>query len=682
MTIFKKSLFDDQKYYMKVNYIQKDYNEAEYLENISEKFNKDIESTRNIKKVPFTKKKIFTNDITKEKHVSYLKIRLFRDKEINTDQINENVFRTLNCSISHNTENGVNRKEDSEHIMHSSNALNLLSINEKENHLENNINSSRENYINMNNKNNFIKNSEKYKLDHQCLDFLEKGIAEGTSKKENLTIDNKIFCKENNNHVNKTFNLKTAKNFISQENEIYNDYIETEKKYESNYYDIIYNENKHYKFVDNTKLSIPLPGKAKAPETIAQENILKCLYLENNSLVANVQNQLHEFYESCEDNFNISIKADKTNTNDNIINNLNLEKTFYDYEYQESQINLNDKKINDFNSAKSEEKKIRPIVLKKFNSLYVSVHSSNHTSNLNIDDDTILKKKNLKKITNQNIYKHSNEIDINKNISNEDNNFSFSPHALKNSNNSDSYFNSSFYKKRNFLFINNPKEKAISDLDTETIDFEVNLEEDEVNIKQNHSLKMEKDLKILEENFEDKNIIKENFEHYICCICDYDLFDCEKEISEKKFIWPKESKIDWDNPDGCCLDEEKLELFKNEENKKIFTLPCKHSFHKICFYGWYKVKKICPVCRYNLDVDFNFPIKNNKLNYFDKDNNFGNIENINMQFKFNKDSNKINSCSTFTNTNKTNVNFNNKYNNPINSIDKNDSFTETTKDFK
>ena len=153
--------------------------------------------------------------------------------------------------------------------------------------------------------------------------------------------------------------------------------------------------------------------------------------------------------------------------------------------------------------------------------------------------------------------------------------------------------------------------------DNDTIDFNEDLAEESDFV--NSEIITKSNLKELEDKFENKNIIKENFNHDSCCICDYDLILNEKNTE--------------------TIDNT-LDLLNIEENKKIFTLPCNHNFHKICFIKWFNIKRVCPLCRFILNVDVDKPIKNNVLNYFDVDNNMNNIENINFHFKINKDLSK------------------------------------------
>lgn len=156
---------------------------------------------------------------------------------------------------------------------------------------------------------------------------------------------------------------------------------------------------------------------------------------------------------------------------------------------------------------------------------------------------------------------------------------------------------------------NNNKNNKNADLDNETIDFEISLDDpepkDSTTNTFNSTTISNGSLKQLEKEYENKNFfaVSENrAKDNSCCICNIALFESNK-----------------------------------DESKIIFTLPCKHSFHKDCFVRWYNVKKICPLCRLNLNIEFDFPIKNNKLNYFETNSDMGNLENINSNFKINKD---------------------------------------------
>ncbi len=156
--------------------------------------------------------------------------------------------------------------------------------------------------------------------------------------------------------------------------------------------------------------------------------------------------------------------------------------------------------------------------------------------------------------------------------------------------------------------------KTSKELDNDTIDFDISLEENPCNKSKFDNMISESKIKLLEEKFENKTFQKADFIDNSCCICDLSLFSNKEEKNEK------------------------LEISGNEmENKKVFTLPCNHSFHKTCFIQWYNIKKVCPLCRFKIEIEFDFPIKNNTLKYFNINQNMQNLEKINSDFKINKD---------------------------------------------
>jgi hypothetical protein len=119
-----------------------------------------------------------------------------------------------------------------------------------------------------------------------------------------------------------------------------------------------------------------------------------------------------------------------------------------------------------------------------------------------------------------------------------------------------------------------------------------NLNEDIVN---KMTLNYLNDVKRLEVLFENKNLKEELYNNKICCICDNYLLE-----------------------NNCLISENDINY---EKGTKIFTLNCGHSFHKYCFIQWFKVKKICPLCRVDVNIEFDFPIENNSLIFFEDKNN-------------------------------------------------------------
>jgi len=188
-------------------------------------------------------------------------------------------------------------------------------------------------------------------------------------------------------------------------------------------------------------------------------------------------------------------------------------------------------------------------------------------------------------IYNKNIYNHNN----NNKISNKYNKIINRSYDHRNNNNNNNFNNVYF--------------------DNETIDFEISLEDPE-----------KKDSREKGNSISNRSLEK-----------------LERELENKNFF---ASAVNCTKDNSCCICNISLYESSGEENKIIYSLPCKHNYHKDCFIRWYSVKKTCPLCRLNLNFEFDFPIKNNKLNFFqifEINSDMGNIENINYNFKINRD---------------------------------------------
>jgi hypothetical protein len=152
-----------------------------------------------------------------------------------------------------------------------------------------------------------------------------------------------------------------------------------------------------------------------------------------------------------------------------------------------------------------------------------------------------------------------------------------------------SYFNENFHIRQK----ENIKMKKIENL-SQNVNM-TNFKEDIVSLNEDIVKKMSlnylTDVKKLEELYENKNMNEDSFKDLICCICDLPILENIGKSQEYDIL--------------------------KQTNNKIFTLNCSHSFHKFCFIQWFNVKKICPLCRKDVNINFNFPFENNCLINFE-----------------------------------------------------------------
>lgn len=173
--------------------------------------------------------------------------------------------------------------------------------------------------------------------------------------------------------------------------------------------------------------------------------------------------------------------------------------------------------------------------------------------------------------------------------------------TISSDNRSEFNHNYNYYENENHLkekFNSHPREnikmKKIQNItyNRNILTNKINLENLNEEVINKMTLNYMNDVKRLEVLFENKKINQELHKDKICCICDNYLFENLN-----------------DNENGIY-----------DDDNKIFTLNCGHSFHKFCFIKWFKVKKICPLCRVDVNINFDFPIENNSLIYFEDKN--------------------------------------------------------------
>jgi hypothetical protein len=307
-----------------------------------------------------------------------------------------------------------------------------------------------------------------------------------------------------------------------------------------------------------------------------------------------MDNFKNSFFEEDQNNLYMKVnyikEEKKDNTFQDIFSNQKIENTLFE-------LNKNDKKekIDDKNSLKIT--KCNKIFFKnKIKKIDFEIDSDNIKDKIIINTDNSCtnkskeisqKQKNfegLSEYQKNNIYKL---IKMHKDTEKDDIIFS--------------EFNYNYFENENNLkekFNNHPKEnikmKKIHNitynrnkLNNNKINNE-NLNEDSIN---KMSLNYLNDVKRLEFLFENKNIKDDLSIDKICCICDNFLIDNISIFSQNEI--------------------------NNDKKNKIFRLNCGHCFHKFCFIQWFKYKKICPLCRLDVNINFDFPIEKNSLIYFE-----------------------------------------------------------------
>lgn len=58
------------------------------------------------------------------------------------------------------------------------------------------------------------------------------------------------------------------------------------------------------------------------------------------------------------------------------------------------------------------------------------------------------------------------------------------------------------------------------------------------------------------------------------------------------------------------------EICNIDDDESYYMLKCKHTFHKECIKRWFKIKKQCPICRVDIDVDHLLIISNRRRRAF------------------------------------------------------------------
>ena len=57
-----------------------------------------------------------------------------------------------------------------------------------------------------------------------------------------------------------------------------------------------------------------------------------------------------------------------------------------------------------------------------------------------------------------------------------------------------------------------------------------------------------------------------------------------------------------DEGSSCCICLENYKMY----DKTLTIMSCDHLFHENCVNDWFKFKKICPLCRYNVKLNEKF----------------------------------------------------------------------------